>query len=107
MTKDDRNQKVEKVEKELIKILLNFRPNKSVKGKKINLLQFLVMIIGFFSAIVYLIYFRAELSDFIFSPSSTYRFAALPAIVGFPITSALIGIIIGLILKILIDKLKR
>lgn len=107
MTENAKNKKVEKVRKGLIKTLVNFRPNKLTAEKKINLLPLLGMIIGFLFAVMYLIYFWDELSDIIFLSRFWYRFAALPAVIGFPITSALIGIIVGKLVEIVINKLGR
>ncbi|HUV42943.1 MAG TPA: hypothetical protein VMY36_03540 [Patescibacteria group bacterium] len=92
------------VEKELIRLLRSFRPNRKETKKRINILPFLGMVCGFIFGIVWLFYFWDEVKNLV--PQHTYRFGAM-GIWGFPIITTLIGIIVGKGIELLVRRLRN
>ncbi len=72
--------------------------------KKINAFSFLGMICGFIFGIAWLLYFWDEVSGFI--PQQPYRFGTL-GLLGFPIVTAIIGILVGKTIELLVHKLRN
>lgn len=72
--------------------------------KRVNIASSLGMIAGLTFGVVWIYLYRGELS--LLSPTTSYRFGALIPAVGFPTTTALIGILIGKFVEMLVGKMK-